>query len=74
LADWQRMRVDIAKLKSEIDRIDLAWSDDDQNGIFSGPAAITNASSGAGLVTESVEDSGETAVETTADNETTEAR
>jgi hypothetical protein len=30
LEDWQRMRTDVAKLHNQLDRIDFAWTDDDQ--------------------------------------------
>jgi hypothetical protein len=30
LEDWQQMRTDVTKLHNQLDRIDFAWTEDDQ--------------------------------------------
>jgi hypothetical protein len=43
--DWQQMRTDVAKLHNQLDQIDFAWTEDDQQD-SNATATIMNSDAG----------------------------
>jgi hypothetical protein len=43
LEDWKRIRIDVAKLHNDLELIDLAWTENDQEDSISATATIIHS-------------------------------